>query len=71
MIKRDWNHPSIIMWGVRINESRDDHELYTETNKLARQLDSTRPTTGIRCITGSEMLEDVYGMNDFIYDGGK
>ena len=43
------------MWGVRINESRDDHELYTETNKLARQLDSTRPTTGIRCITGSEM----------------
>jgi len=22
MIRRDWNHPSIILWGVRINESR-------------------------------------------------
>ena len=24
MIRRDWNHPSIILWGVRINESRND-----------------------------------------------
>lgn len=71
MIKRDWNHPSIIMWGVRINESGDDHELYTKTNELARSLDPTRPTTGIRCLEKSEMLEDVYGMNDFIHDGGE
>ena len=28
MIRRDWNHPSIILWGVRINESRDDHDFY-------------------------------------------
>ncbi len=26
MIRRDWNHPSIILWGVRINESKDDHD---------------------------------------------
>ena len=25
MITRDWNHPAIVLWGVRINESRDDH----------------------------------------------
>ena len=35
MIRRDWNHPSIILWGVRINESRDDHDFYTRTNALA------------------------------------
>jgi beta-galactosidase len=66
MIERDWNHPSIVLWGVRINESADDHDLYAETNRLARELDPTRQTGGIRCITGSELLEDVYTMNDFI-----
>ena len=66
MITRDWNHPSIVIWGVRINESQDDHDFYTETNRLAHELDSTRPTGGVRYITDSEFLEDVYTMNDFI-----
>lgn len=66
MIRRDWNHPSIIIWGVRINESQDDHAFYAETNRLARALDPTRQTGGVRFITDSEMLEDVYTMNDFI-----
>ncbi|AGS23510.1 glycoside hydrolase family 2 protein [Rhizobium etli] len=66
MIERDWNHPSIIIWGVRINESQDSHDFYAETNRLARELDSTRQTGGVRYITESELLEDVYTMNDFI-----
>jgi beta-galactosidase len=66
MIERDWNHPSIVVWGVRINESPDSHDFYVETNRLAHQLDSTRPTGGVRCITDSELLEDIYTMNDFI-----
>lgn len=66
MIKRDWNHPSIIIWGVRINESQDSHDFYVDTNRLARELDPTRPTGGVRYITDSEFLEDVYTMNDFI-----
>ncbi len=41
MIRRDWNHPSIVLWGVRINESRDNHDFYTRTNALAHQLDTT------------------------------
>jgi beta-galactosidase len=66
MITRDWNHPSIVIWGVRINESQDNHEFYKRTNRLARELDTTRPTGGVRYITDSELLEDVYTMNDFI-----
>ncbi|MBI4922986.1 MAG: glycoside hydrolase family 2 protein [Devosia nanyangense] len=66
MIRRDWNHPAIVIWGVRINESQDDHDFYAETNRVAHELDSTRQTGGVRYITESEMLEDVYTMNDFI-----
>jgi beta-galactosidase len=65
MIRRDWNHPSIILWGVRINESRDDHSFYTRTNALAHSLDPTRQTGGIRYFQESEFLEDVFTMNDF------
>jgi len=65
MIRRDWNHPSIILWGVRINESKDDHDFYTRTNAAAHQLDPTRQTGGIRYFQESEFLEDVFTMNDF------
>ena len=65
MIRRDWNHPSIILWGVRINESQDDHSFYTRTNALAHALDTTRQTGGIRYLYDTELLEDVMTMNDF------
>jgi beta-galactosidase len=65
MIRRDWNHPSVILWGVRINESPDNHDFYTRTNKLAHELDPTRQTGGIRNRYESELIEDVFTMNDF------
>jgi beta-galactosidase len=65
MIRRDWNHPSIILWGVRINESKDDHDFYVRTNAMAHKLDPTRQTGGIRNFQESEFLEDVFTMNDF------
>jgi beta-galactosidase len=67
MVTRDWNHPSIILWGVRINESRDDHAFYTRTNALAHKLDPSRQTGGIRTSDNynSEFLEDVFTYNDF------
>ena len=65
MVERDWNHPSIILWGVRINESKDDHDFYVRTNALAHKLDPTRQTGGIRYFQESELLEDVFTMNDF------
>ncbi len=65
MIERDRNHPAIIIWGVRINESWDDTAFYTATNALAHELDPTRQTGGVRFFLGSEFLEDVYTFNDF------
>ena len=65
MIRRDWNHPAIVLWGVRINESQDNHDFYTRTNALAHKLDPTRQTGGIRYFQESEFLEDVFTMNDF------
>lgn len=69
MVREYRNHPSIILWGVRINESKDDHDFYVRTNKVAHDLDPTRPTGGVRCHKNSELLEDVYTYNDFVHDG--
>jgi beta-galactosidase len=66
MIVRDRSHPSIISFGVRINESADFHDLYVSTNRLARALDPGRPTHGVRVVNhGSEheFLEDVWVYN--------
>ena len=69
MVLQYRNHPSIILWGVRINESVDDEEFYTRTNALAHRLDPTRQTGGVRCIKNSQLLEDVYTYNEFVHDG--
>ncbi|MCR4793507.1 MAG: glycoside hydrolase family 2 protein [Lachnospiraceae bacterium] len=71
MVLQYRNHPSIVLWGVRINESGDDHDLYVKTNDCARSLDPSRQTGGVRCSKKSELLEDVYTYNDFSYTGGK
>ena len=66
MVVRDRNHPSIISFGVRINESADMHNLYVKTNRLARTLDLTRPTHGVRVPnrgSPTEFLEDVFTQN--------
>ncbi len=65
MILRDRNHPSVILWGVRINESFDHHDFYIETNRIAHELDPSRPTGGVRYFADSEFLEDVFTINDF------
>ena len=69
MILQYRNHPSIIMWGTRINESPDDDSFYYKTNRLAHELDLYRPTGGVRNFRGSHLYEDVYTYNDFIHSG--
>jgi beta-galactosidase len=69
MILRDRNRPSIVIWGVRVNESKDDHAFYARTNALAARLDPTRARGGVRYLQKSELLEDVYTFNDFVHNG--
>lgn len=69
MVKQYRNHPSIILWGVRINESQDDNNLYLRTNEAAHALDDTRQTSGVRYLQKSALLEDVYAYNDFSHEG--
>ncbi len=69
MVLQYRNHPSIVLWGVRINESGDNDAFYARTNALCRLLDPSRPTSGVRCMDQSSFLEDVYARNDFSHVG--
>jgi beta-galactosidase len=69
MVLQYRNHPSIILWGVRINESRDDDALYQRTNEVAWKLDPERLTSGVRYTEKSSLIEDVYSYNDFSHTG--
>jgi len=69
MVRQYRNHPSVILWGVRINESADDDDFYKRTNEIAHRYDPSRPTGGVRALKNSNLFEDVYTYNDFVHDG--
>ena len=69
MIRENINHPSIILWGVRINESADDEEFYARTNAMAHAEDPSRQTGGVRCFGKGDFQEDVFTYNDFSHSG--
>ncbi len=54
MIRRDRNHPSIVIWGVRVNESHNFPDLYERTRAVAYALDGTRPTSGSMTVRSTE-----------------
>jgi beta-galactosidase len=67
MIIRDRNHPSIIVWGARLNETPNNSAFYTRTNELAHALDDSRPTAG--AMAGLRLTrdyeQDVFGEDDY------
>lgn len=65
MIKKERNHPSLIAYGTRIDESPDDDELYSNAQKIVHSLDPYRQTLGVRNFKKSHCLEDIYAYNDF------
>ncbi|WP_260191931.1 glycoside hydrolase family 2 protein [Actinophytocola gossypii] len=70
MIRRDRNHPSIVTWGVQVNESAPYRDLYTRTRDLAKRLDPGRQTTGALHggrYTRTDFVQDVYSYNDYTH----
>ena len=70
MIVRDRNHPAIVIWGVRANESANDVELYQRTTSAAKSLDDSRPTSGSmtpssRKTWKEDWHEDVFAFDDY------
>ena len=66
MVRRDRNHPSIIIWGTRVNESHNDVELYEKTNALARSLDGSRPVSGsMTTLSTKDWIQDVFAYDDY------
>jgi len=67
MVRRDRNHPSIIIWGARLNETPDDVPFYTSTRDLAHSLDDSRPTVGAMAGRHNtpNYVQDVFSQNDY------
>lgn len=70
MVIRDRNRPSVVIWGVRINESLNEPALYEQTRRIAKSLDPTRATSGTMTPTSmktwkEEWHQDVLAFDDY------
>lgn len=70
MIRRDRHHPSIVIWGTRINESANNPLLYERTRQVAKRLDPDRPTSGSMTPSSRKdwhehWREDVFAFDDY------
>lgn len=71
MIRRDRNRPSVVVWGVRVNESANHPELYRRTQELAKRLDPDRATSGAMLASHystDDFDQDVFAYNDYAHD---
>lgn len=71
MIRRDRSRPSVVVWGVRVNESAPQPELYERTQALAKRLDPDRQTSGAMLAdyrSKDGFAQDVFGYNCYAHD---
>jgi len=70
MVTRDRSRPSVIIWGTRLNECSDFPGLWAATRQAARELDSTRPSSGAMAFhEDATWNEDVFAYNDYGTEG--
>jgi beta-galactosidase len=66
MVIRDRSRPSVVIWGTRLNETRDFPGLWAATRQAARELDSSRPSSGAMSFHQHVTWnEDVFAYNDY------
>ena len=73
MIRRDRNRPSIVLWGVRVNESPNNTEFYARTEAEAKRLDPSRQTTGAMVgwsYSHTDFQHEVFSYNDYVRGPG-
>jgi beta-galactosidase len=68
MIVRDRNRPSVVIWGTRVNESRNEVSLYKRSRNLAKALDDSRPTSGSMTPESTESWEQTWNEDVFAFD---
>ncbi len=69
MVVRDRSRPSVVIWGTRLNETRDFPGLWAATRQAARELDSSRPSSGAMAFHQDVTWnEDVFAYNDYGID---
>ena len=66
MVIRDRSRPSVVIWGTRLNETPDFPRLWAATRQAARELDSSRPSSGAMAFHQDVTWnEDVFAYNDY------
>jgi beta-galactosidase len=66
MVRRDRNRPSVVIWGVRINESPNNPDFYRRTTAAAKALDDSRPTSGaMDRYSTKDWSQDVFAFDDY------
>jgi beta-galactosidase len=71
MVIRDRNRPSVVVWGTRLDETKNYPALYAAARELAYRYDGSRQTAGaVTFHSTSGWAEDVFSYDDYhIVDG--
>jgi len=71
MVVRDRNRPSLVVWGTRLDETKNYPALYARAREIAYALDGSRQTSGAMTTQSTAgWAEDVFGYDDYhVVDG--